>query len=260
MHCKYCGNRVNDNEEYCPSCGAKTERTPPKAEGGSQVWFGILGYFVPAAGFVLFLVFNNKNPKRSKAAGIGALIGFITRIIVGIILSAMFFTYFVSRFPTLRMPGTTYTVSEIERTTVPEISNYTIPEIERTTVPEVSNYTIPEIVTTPHQPKKDSDNEANEKVADVSFGTFTASTDGYLTKTSLDVAVKNTTDTLRSFYITVEAVNANGDRLGTDMLLAQSLRPGQTIHLTAFAFVEQNKIEQFKTAKFHVLKIDSFDF
>jgi len=61
-------------------------------------------------------------------------------------------------------------------------------------------------------------------------------------------------------HVTIEAVDENGTRLQTDMLYVDRLNAGQKIRLTAFEFVEQDKINQFKTATFKVLEIDKFNF
>lgn len=47
---------------------------PAVNDSGSIGW-GILGFFIPIVGLVLFLVWKNTKPKCAKVAGIGALIG-----------------------------------------------------------------------------------------------------------------------------------------------------------------------------------------
>lgn len=44
-------------------------------DSGSIGW-GVLGFFFPLVGLILFLVWRNTRPQSSKVAGIGALIGF----------------------------------------------------------------------------------------------------------------------------------------------------------------------------------------
>lgn len=50
--------------------------TQPRQSGdtGSVGW-GILGFFVPLVGLILWLVWKDTKPKNAKSAGIGALIG-----------------------------------------------------------------------------------------------------------------------------------------------------------------------------------------
>ncbi len=64
-------------------------------EGGTVGW-GILGFFFPLVGFILWLVWKEDYPARSKSAGIGCLVsvclsvlgGILYGIILGIILAA----------------------------------------------------------------------------------------------------------------------------------------------------------------------------
>lgn len=44
------------------------------------------------------------------------------------------------------------------------------------------------------------------------------------------------------------------------MIYADRLNSGQEIHLTAFEYVEQEKIEQLKNADFKVLEINKYDY
>lgn len=51
---------------------------------GSIGW-GILGFFIPIVGIILFAIWRKENKKASKAAGIGALIGAIVSVIFTVI-------------------------------------------------------------------------------------------------------------------------------------------------------------------------------
>lgn len=54
---------------------------PQVVDSGSIGW-GILGFFFPIVGLILFLVWKNTKPKSAKVSGIGALIGFVFNIIL----------------------------------------------------------------------------------------------------------------------------------------------------------------------------------
>jgi len=60
-----------------------------KSNVGEPIIWGIVGFFVPLAGLILFFVWKQTNPAQSKAAGIGALISVGISIISMIIFSAM---------------------------------------------------------------------------------------------------------------------------------------------------------------------------
>lgn len=112
MECNYCGNKVKDNTIYCPNCGEKvdTKKKNTKKEEKSEVvvvdenkntktdqssdysfLWGLLGYFVPIVGLVLFLVWREEKPKDSKAAGIGALIRAVMMVIALVITIVLIF-------------------------------------------------------------------------------------------------------------------------------------------------------------------------
>lgn len=118
MFCKKCGSKLVGDEEQCPYCGEpvdlqskeedivskrlaileekennlfnqSNEKTEPtfnnvvedKVDAGS-FWYGVLGFFIPLAGLILFCVWRNEKPKSAKQAGIGALIQTIFDIII----------------------------------------------------------------------------------------------------------------------------------------------------------------------------------
>ena len=60
------------------------ETTITEKEGSKFGW-GVLGFFFPLVGLILFLVWLKDKKKAAKAAGIGALIGFILNVIVTVL-------------------------------------------------------------------------------------------------------------------------------------------------------------------------------
>lgn len=44
-------------------------------------WYGVLGFFFPLIGLILFCVWRKEKPTSAKQCGIGALIGFILGVI-----------------------------------------------------------------------------------------------------------------------------------------------------------------------------------
>lgn len=48
---------------------------------GSKFGWGVLGFFVPLVGLILFFTWKKDRPKSSKAAGIGALVSVILKVI-----------------------------------------------------------------------------------------------------------------------------------------------------------------------------------
>lgn len=48
---------------------------PQQSDDTGSVGWGILGFFIPLVGLILWLVWKDTKPKNAKSAGIGALIG-----------------------------------------------------------------------------------------------------------------------------------------------------------------------------------------
>ena len=117
MKCTNCNVSVSKDALYCPNCGAKVEikeekqtKNEEKKENevtviepvktttqssSNSFWWGVLGFFIPLAGLILFLVWKTERPSDSKAAGIGALISvciniFITFITIFFIFVGIF--------------------------------------------------------------------------------------------------------------------------------------------------------------------------
>ena len=226
MYCKNCGRSVDDTSSYCNNCGARIDNKPNAdvSEDNSNSGFAILGFFIPIVGLILFLIYEEKKPKRAKSAGKGALIGFITKIVLAIILVILYVVFAASLFNNIS--------NDIE-SNIPAIGDV------------FSEETTDKIL---------------EKDVDVSFGEFKVTNNGYYSETSLDITVKNKAEKQCSYYITIEAVDANGARIDTDMIYADRLGAGQEIYLKAFEYVDQEKLNQFKNATFKVLEINKYDY
>ena len=78
-YCFNCGKEVSDNAEYCMNCGVALSK-PVGEDKGGFLW-GLLGFFVPIVGLILFLIWKDQKPKTAKTAGIGALVNVIASFI-----------------------------------------------------------------------------------------------------------------------------------------------------------------------------------
>lgn len=226
MYCKNCGRIVDDTSSYCNNCGARIDNKPnaDASEDSLSLGFAILGFFIPIVGLILFLIYEEKKPKRAKSAVKGALIGFITEIVLAIILVILSVVFATSLFN--------------------NISN----DIE-SNIPAIGDVF-----------REETTDKILEKDVDVSFGEFKVTNNGYYSETSLDITVKNKAEEQCTYYITIEAVDANGARIDTDMIYADRLGAGQEIYLKAFEYVDQEKLNQFKNATFKVLEINKYDY
>ncbi len=107
-YCIHCGEQIKDDAVFCSVCGEKQltndqEQSPdqnvpvktnlPANDGGGFLW-GLLGFLVPVAGLILFLIWKEERPKTAKAAGIGALISAAAGILL-LIVYIIFLVIFV---------------------------------------------------------------------------------------------------------------------------------------------------------------------
>ena len=72
-YCRNCGAEIDEKAVMCPVCGTLQKNLSPANDSYEIIWM-IVGFFIPLAGLILFLVWRESKPKSSKAAGIGALI------------------------------------------------------------------------------------------------------------------------------------------------------------------------------------------
>ena len=109
--CKNCGNLGDIDSNFCPNCGeplnskaaqqkkdsvnhdiygdfdpkfnsvSNQKTTTSNESDTTTVLFCILGFCFPIVGLILYLVLMNDKPASAKAAGIGALIGFILGVL-----------------------------------------------------------------------------------------------------------------------------------------------------------------------------------
>jgi len=84
MVCSNCGKEVADNAAVCLNCGAEIKR--PEGGGGAGWW--LIGFLVPIAGLLMFLLCSDNQQRKAKKAGFGALVGFIVSVVIAILCVA----------------------------------------------------------------------------------------------------------------------------------------------------------------------------
>lgn len=95
MYCSKCGAKIEEKSEFCSECGNQLKElkntNQEVSESSSSIGWGVLGFFVPLAGLILYLVWKNDRPNDAKAAGIGALIWVGLYLLLIILAIAMAF-------------------------------------------------------------------------------------------------------------------------------------------------------------------------
>ncbi len=87
--CQSCGNEYSSGQKICSNCGANLQggsspqyRPQPAPDDTGGFGWGLLGFCVPVAGLVLYLVWMNEKPNNAKAAGMGALVSVIMSVVM----------------------------------------------------------------------------------------------------------------------------------------------------------------------------------
>ena len=85
-YCRSCGKEIESSAAICPFCGVPQKRpTAGVVDTGGFLW-GLLGFCVPLAGLIIFLIWKEERPMTAKAAGMGALISVIISVVTYIIM------------------------------------------------------------------------------------------------------------------------------------------------------------------------------
>ena len=94
MYCSNCGKEIDDKAVVCPQCGVATGKKVNNVDESSVGW-GVLGFFFPLIGLILFLVWKRDYPLRAHSVGKGALIGFIVGLVLFIAAIVLYFVLVV---------------------------------------------------------------------------------------------------------------------------------------------------------------------
>lgn len=82
-YCRNCGAPISDKAVICPRCGVAQSNSDSLTDSGSLGW-GVLSFFLPIVGLILFLVWRQEKPKSARVSGIGALIGTGVNVLLSI--------------------------------------------------------------------------------------------------------------------------------------------------------------------------------
>ena len=113
-YCRKCGKDIKD-AAFCPFCGASQregmnpgvpvrshqnyqnysndqgygnagQNASATPDSGSMGW-AVLGFCIPLAGLIIWLVWNSSHPQNAKKAGTGALVSVILSIIMYVLIA-----------------------------------------------------------------------------------------------------------------------------------------------------------------------------
>ena len=89
MICPNCGYDADDKAAVCLGCGMNLERTKKsdKKKVGAGWWW--LGFFIPVAGILIWAICRDEEPRKAKRAGIGAICGIITGVLLYLLITLL---------------------------------------------------------------------------------------------------------------------------------------------------------------------------
>lgn len=74
-YCQHCGAQVDEKAVVCVKCGcALSSYNIPNTPDVPSTGLNVLSFFFPIVGLILFAVYNDKAPRKAKAAGKWAII------------------------------------------------------------------------------------------------------------------------------------------------------------------------------------------
>jgi uncharacterized membrane protein YvbJ len=91
--CPNCNAQLADNAILCPHCGTAFSVAPAVAaatDDASSAGFGVLSFFVPVVGLILYILWHDATPKKAKSCIIGAIAGFVTYFVFMLIVGLLF--------------------------------------------------------------------------------------------------------------------------------------------------------------------------
>ena len=97
MYCEKCGSKNEMTSDFCTNCGNKLNKELSNTnvnnttvinteEEKNTFGWGVLGFFIPIVGLILFICWKKDRPKASKSAGIGALVSVIANVLLSILI------------------------------------------------------------------------------------------------------------------------------------------------------------------------------
>lgn len=95
-YCQKCGKELVDEAIICVNCGCSVQPTVASPNYNAtpdapNTGMAILGFFIPLAGLIIYLINMDTKPLMAKSAGKGALFGFITSTVLSIIFVIIYF-------------------------------------------------------------------------------------------------------------------------------------------------------------------------
>ena len=118
MYCEKCGSKNEMTSDFCTNCGNKLNKDLSNntttivnyEEEKNTFGWGVLGFFFPIVGLILFICWKKDRPKASKSSGIGTLVSVLARVLLAILIIVI---GFIVGFSSVK-DSTDYTGTDID--------------------------------------------------------------------------------------------------------------------------------------------------
>ncbi len=241
MFCKQCGQQIDDNANFCANCGCQINGTNTASvltneNDKPNTALGVLGFFLPLVGLIIFLVNNDKQPKKAKSAGKGALAGFITQVVIAVIL-AIVVAVLVPVFIVKNAPS----AEEIYNTV--ESFEQMFDDIEDEIEHNVETVIIDDV----------------EEGVSVEIGEFKIVEGEPYATTGLDITITNNSYETETYEISICAYDSYGEMFDSEFALAKNVAPNESVTVTVFTDVLTEDFEKYQKAEYGILNIEDYD-
>ena len=83
MYCQNCGKMQENGSAVCADCGAELIGKKDYGRNNKRsFWFALLSFVFSIAGFMLYLIYEDRKPARAHSL----IVGFVTGIIIKLLL------------------------------------------------------------------------------------------------------------------------------------------------------------------------------
>lgn len=89
--CRNCGKETEESAKTCPCCGADTVSPLAKKTQADEVSVGlcVIAFCFPLIGWIYWACVHANTPKRGRACGITAFVGFVVGVIFTMVRFAL---------------------------------------------------------------------------------------------------------------------------------------------------------------------------